>query len=770
MRPANFCFPKRFEFDIVFLSHSGPSLGKRTEKTVKLTHAICLAALVCGPVAAQTCDLKDYKPLDGLTASMDGDLLTVSWQGAQDQQLRAEFTIREGQPVVHQLAARKGQGNWIVLGKDLSPEFQVTSGVRRLSEQQAGPLRALNIAITPEVIDREKWNAFWDAPLNVPGTGSIGLPRKPEEIRRVWATYHADACKVATNGARLEVTYPGLQLGIFAGDLRFTVYRGANLLRQEAIARTEEPSVAYKYVAGLNGFAIHDDTKIVWRDPARMWQQYDFGSDPNKDSVALKARNRVAILETGGGSLAFFPPSHKFFFAREIETNLGFVYYRKTNDASFALGVRQADREEPYKPYGVSDQEWDRRAHEARHDINNFALYNAPPGTSQHMPVYYYLSADDGKATDQAVLAFTHEDIYKAMPGFKVMVSHFHMHYNEMLTDAGTIDIHPNWVDVFRGLGVNIVNLADFHSDSHPKDPGPIRFAEQKVYFDGCRRFSDKDFLLIPGEEPDDTLGGHYITIMPRPVFWSQTRAPGHEFIENDPLYGNVYHVGSAADELEMLRREQGLMWQAHPRTKGSTGYPDAVREKEHFLSDRFLGASFQSLPVDQSEKRICEKRCLGLMDEMNNWAGPKYLIAEGDTYLKYPDDETYPQLYVNYVKLDRVPGFGEDWSPILKAMRAADFYVTSGEVLFRNWDIAGSGAHRTYNAEVEWTFPLEFAELVWGDGETTHTQMIPATDLPAFGSKKFSIPFDTTGKKWVRFAVWDSAGNGAFTQPVHFR
>ena len=29
----------------------------------------------------------------------------------------------------------------------------------------------------------------------------------------------------------------------------------------------------------------------------------------------------------------------------------------------------------------------------------------------------------------------------------------------------------------------------------------------------------------------------------------------------------------------------------------------------------------------------------------MNNWAGPKYMIAEGDTYMKYPDDETYPQL-----------------------------------------------------------------------------------------------------------------------------
>lgn len=219
-----------------------------------------------------------------------------------------------------------------------------------------------------------------------------------------------------------------------------------------------------------------------------------------------------------------------------------------------------------------------------------------------------------------------------------------------------------------------------------------------------------------------------------------------------------------------MIKREGGLMWQAHPRTKGSAGYPDAVRDSAHFLSDRFLGGSYQSMPVDQSEKRICEGRCLKLLDDMNNWsADPKYMIAEGDTYMKYPDDETFPQLIVNYVKLPSVPRFDEDWSPIVKALRAGDYFVSTGEVLLHKWAIEGTGAKRTYTAEVEWTFPLEFVELVWGDGKTTGSQVIPATDLQPFGSHTFRIPFDPTGKKWVRFAVWDSAGNGAFTQPVHF-
>jgi hypothetical protein len=157
-------------------------------------------------------------------------------------------------------------------------------------------------------------------------------------------------------------------------------------------------------------------------------------------------------------------------------------------------------------------------------------------------------------------------------------------------------------------------------------------------------------------------------------------------------------------------------------------------------------------------------------MDEMNNWAGAKYLLAEGDTYMKYPDDETFPQLVVNYVKLDRVPKFSEGWTPVVDALRAGDYFITSGEVLLRNSAIEGSGAKRTYTAEAEWTFPPEFAELVWSDGKTVDRQVIPLSEMGPFTSHKFRVPFDATGKKWVRFALWDSAGNGVFTQPVHLK
>ena len=744
---------------------------------MKFDRTVLLVLLCAGAALAQdvNCDLSGYRAQDGLKAQMRAGALEVSWDGERREQLRASFAVRNGQPLIQELAARKNGGNWIVLGQNLTPELEVTSGVRRLSEQQMAPLRDLGVKFTPDVVEREKWNAFWDSPLMVPGRPgtNMDLPRKPEEIRKAWAKYHATSCQVKTDGARLEITMPGLDAGIFSGSLQYTVYRGTNLLRQEAIASTNEPSVAYKYVAGLKGFAIADKTRMVWRDTARGWQEYAFGGAPNQDIVGVRARNRLGILEANGGSLAFLPPSHKFFFSREIETNLGYVYYRKDSETSLSIGVRQPDREIGYKPFGFTDAVWTRRVGEARGELNNFALYNAPPGTMQRMPIYFYLSPEDSRATQQAVLAFTHDDVYKPMNGMKVLVSHFHFHFNEQLTDAGTMDFEPTWLPTFRALGINVAILADFHSDSHPTDTGTTRLNEQKVYFDGCERFSDRNFLLIPGEEPDANFGGHYMFVFPRPLFFTHVKLPakgpdGQPFVENVASFGNVYHTTTAATELDLLKKENGLVWQTHPRTKGSAGYPDAVKDKDFFQSDRYLGASFQSLPVDQSEKRLCEKRCLNLMDDMNNWAGPRYLLAEGDTYMKYPDDETFPQLVVNYVKLNSIPRFRDGWTPVLSALRAGDYFVTSGEVLFRNWGIEGSGADRTYAAEAEWTFPPEFAELVWSDGKTVDRKTIKLTDMGAFGSHKFKIPFEASGKKWVRFAVWDSAGNGAFTQPVH--
>jgi len=718
-----------------------------------------------------SCNLQDWKGIAGVTVSANRDNVEVSWPSEQGQQNRARFAVRDGQPVVAELAPRKPGGTWIVLGKDLAPDFQVTTGRRRISTTELDILKKLH-KDTPETENEYKWNVFWDAPLEIPGLDShlVGPGRTPDEVKRATVSYNSSTCRVASDGDRVSIDFNGLTLGLFSGDLQFTAYKGSNLLRQEALAKTDAPDVAYIYKAGLKGFSIHPDTKLEWRDDAQEWQEYDFGGDINQEPVDLQARNRLEILDAGGGSLAIFPSPHKFFFARENEVNLGYVYYRKDSDNEFSLGTMQPERGEGYAPWGVTDEVWNHRVSVARSQIYNYALYNAPPGTMQRMAVYYYLSASGSRQTQQQVMAYTHNDSYKPVPGFKTVTGHFHLDFNEMIRDRGTSDFMPTWVPVFRGLGINIVYLADFHDDSDFTDPGPKRFYEQKLYFEGARKMSDKNFLVIPAEEVNSYLGGHWYLMLPKPVYFSHAvpRPANQTFEENDPTYGHVYHLGSVADIENFVNREEGILWAAHPRAKSSAMYPDEYKGKDFFLSDRFIGASWESLPVDLSQARLCEERCFGVNDDMSNWAPkPKFMLAEGDTYMKVPSDETYPMLAINYLKLDKVPAYNESWAPVVEGIRDGSFFGTTGEILFHNWGIEGSGAKSVYTASIEYTFPLDFAELVWSDGTNVDRQIIRLTDTGPFGTKAFRIPFDARGKKWVRFDVWDSAGNGAWLQPV---
>jgi len=464
------------------------------------------------------------------------------------------------------------------------------------------------------------------------------------------------------------------------------------------------------------------------------------------------------VLVAGGGrngSVATFTPPHVFFFTREVDTNLGYIWYRKDGDTQFGMGIRQAEGEE------------------VQQYVENFALHNAPPGTMQRMAVYYLITPDTAETTRQAVMAFTHGDVFKPVPGYKTMVNHFHLRFTERLRASGSLDNTFEDLMVMRSAGINIVGLSDFHGDLRPNDPGLGRYEDQRDYYVASQKASDKDFLVTNWEEPTAYFGGHYNTMFPKNVYWSKVRNPGQPFTENLPGFGKVYHTGSPEDVQQMLDAENGYWFHAHPRTKGTTGYPDAIFDKAWVKNDRYLGIAFKpAMGDDLSDPRMCAWRCFDAIDTMNNLYAnsgirPKYLIADVDTYRKGPEDDIYPGHPINYVKLDRLPGPTEDWTPILRSIRNGDFWVSTGEILIKNYAVEGTGAKRTISADLEFTYPLDFVEVVWGDGKKIDQQVIRATDTTAHGTKKISIPFDATGKVWVRFAVWDSAGNGAFVQPV---
>src|SRR5437867_10515312 len=228
---------------------------------------------VLGPLSAcgLTCDMTGYRVATGLEARLEKDALLVQWKGEAGQQLRASFAIENSRPVVRELAVRNKDARWTALARNLVPEFGATTGIRRTNHG------------LPET---NRWDVFWDVPLN-----------HTNEVRRFAASYQTDRCEVRTDGARLEISFPGLSMGIFSGKLQFTVYRGANLLRQEAIAKTEEPSVAYKYEGGLGGFSTTILPRAFWHDVKSEPQSIELArAEPGKQ-VILRARSRVAPAE-----------------------------------------------------------------------------------------------------------------------------------------------------------------------------------------------------------------------------------------------------------------------------------------------------------------------------------------------------------------------------------------------------------------------------------------------------------------------------------------
>ena len=286
------------------------------------------------------------------------------------------------------------------------------------------------------------------------------------------------------------------------------------------------------------------------------------------------------------GSLAVFPPPHTYIAPRDYTTNMGYVWFHgwagRTGRGELGLGVR--------------------------HPVDDGAgLYypwiNAPPGTVQRMGVFYLVSDGTPEAALEDVLRFTNRDRFPALPGYKTLTSHWHWGYTIQALDQG-----ENWVppftQVLKDMGIDAAITSDFHGDGHPQDLTDLRLEELAAYYRMCRKQSDSQFLLIPSEEGDVILGGHWSIAFPKPVYWFMSKATEGPLQRPHAKYGSVYHVGSADDIIEMVRREQGIMYQTHPRTKSSFGYPDKVRDTGFFQDPRFIGAGWKAMPADRSTLR----------------------------------------------------------------------------------------------------------------------------------------------------------------------
>src|SRR4030095_5461519 len=105
--------------------------------------------------------------------------------------------------------------------------------------------------------------------------------------------------------------------------------------------------------------------------------------------------------------------------------------------------------------------------------------------------------------------------------------------------------------------------------------------------------------------------------------------------------------------------------------------------------------------------------------------------LGEVDVFQFDHTHELYAHMNVNYVRLDRLPSF-ERWGEALAPLAKGAFFTTTGEVLLPDVSLTSSSATEVVvKARVQWTFPLQFAEIVWGDGETTDRQISARTGTP---------------------------------------
>jgi hypothetical protein len=531
-------------------------------------------------------------------------------------------------------------------------------------------------------------------------------------------------------------------------------------VQSQAVVSTEQDAVAFLYDAGLSS-PVPNWTSIQYLDNFDHWQS----APADAPAAPIAVRNRAVIAEAGGGSVAVFPPPHQYFYPLDLPDNFQFAwrgrgYHDLVTDAGF--GVRQP-------PEG--DKRW-------------VPWVNAPPHTEQHLSLFYLLSREKSEKTLDEVRRYTRSDHFKKLPGYLTFTSHYHNEHSLGFADAQKAQktdgvpkgfSEPGFVTAFKQRGVDIAHLAEFHIN-WTQELQARRLPLLKTMHDECARLSNSSFLLLPGEEPNEHLGGHWLSLFPKPVYWTLQRTKDQPFSEQVVGYGTVYHVGSPDDVLKLMEAEHGLMWTAHARIKASIGYPDNYKTAPFFLSDRYLGAAWKAMPSDLSKPQL-GTRVLDLEDDMSNWGLRKYILGEVDVFNVKPEHELYGHMNINYLKMDKLPRYQDGWLSVLTTLRNGQFFVTTGEVLIPKFTIGGKGSGETLllspsqkptlNASLEWTFPLNFAEIISGDGAKVYRQRIDLSDTPAFGSRTLKIPAEISGRKWVRFEVWDIAGNGAFTEPV---
>lgn len=692
---------------------------------------VFLSTLICGSLSAIDLDRSGFDESGAFTVVDRPDGFVFTWNTQEGPaHVELQFIPRQGNRPAAPLIRELGfNGKSVMQGLD--PNYLFWIGDRDLEK-------------------RSGWSIFFDR-----------VPTRPYSVEKGYL--NPESVSIRSEGKRAYIEIDGLRSTHFSGTLGFVIYEGSPFIHMEARVSTDRDATAFLYHFGLakpetEGHRIH------WIDSLGKTESADLKKETAK---VYETKYRSMALASSSGSVAISPFPHQYLYPLDFAENYGYNWagheYLDMIDG-FAWGVRQPS---------IGDRRY-------------VPWVNAPPGTEQVLGTLIFLSRKSGPEILKTVTRYTRKDSFKKLPGYKTFTSHYHIEhsldYIEKQKEQETSGIpkglkNPEFVDVFKEMGINIVHLAEFHKGVTPRLETEERLAQLKIMHQECERLSRNGFLLLPGEEPNVHLGGHWISFFPKPVNWVLNRNKGQPFLQESEEFGKVYHVGSTEDVYKLLELEGGLAWTAHARIKGSTGFPDAYRDTDGYKSDRFLGAAWKAMPADYSRDTL-GWRNLDLQDDMANWGQEKYTLGEVDIFKIFKGYELFGAMNVNYLKLDSIPNYKDGWQSVLDKLRHGQYFVTTGEILITNFNVDGkeSGEYVSLdnaesevrvNASLEWTYPLNRLEVVSGDGKRVFREPIDLSDTIEFGDRELSLNVDLGNRKWVRIEVWDIARNGAFTQPV---
>ena len=433
---------------------------------------------------------------------------------------------------------------------------------------------------------RGGWNAFFDDPT-----------AHPEGTRHVTGTFKLRGARAKSVGDRVELVFDGMRMGSFEGAIAYTFYPGSRLIQQEAVLTTNEPDVAYYYDAGLDMSAPayrtagnNMNSEAAYYDTNGALQRV-MHNGLQAEREPVKVRYRTLAAQMTGGSIAVFPAPHQYFFPRDFSSNLGVL--------GTARGAGAWPRHQAASRRELAVLPVDQRAAGTRPADERLLPCLRVPHRRARSPTCSAtptaIASARSTATRRSARTGTWRTPSRQWPTRRAWT--------------------PPFKPVLKAMGVDASMIMDFHGDGRPGRPhgsAPRRAARLLRCAPGA---------VESGLPVDSRRGSQRAPRRTLDAGVSEAGLLGHGSAEER-------RVRRAAPQIRhglQRRRRQGNarpraprgrlhVQETHPRTKGSTGYPDKILATDYFRDAslpwrRMEGAALGSVIAPPWRSRLRSRR-----------------------------------------------------------------------------------------------------------------------------------------------------------------